>query len=108
MPNYDYQCFACDHVFEEFQKISDPAIDTCPKCGKKEVKRLVSATSFHLKGGGWYNSGYSSAKAATESSHTCGSGCSHGPSAGGPSTGEAAPKEATAPKETKKTESSAD
>ncbi len=80
MPNYDYQCFACDHLFEEFQKISDAPIEVCPKCGKKEVKRLVSATSFHLKGGGWYNSGYSSAKAATESSsHTCSGSCSHGP-----------------------------
>lgn len=80
MPSYDYKCFACEHVFEEFQKISDNPIEICPKCGKKEVKRLVSATSFHLKGGGWYSSGYSSAKAATESSsHSCcsGSSCSH-------------------------------
>jgi putative FmdB family regulatory protein len=98
MPNYDYQCFACDHVFEEFQKISDKPIEVCPKCGKHEVKRLVSATSFHLKGGGWYASGYSSAKAATESSgHTCSGSCSHG-----------APKETAAPKETKKAESSTD
>lgn len=95
MPTYDYQCFACNHVFEEFQKISDNAIEICPQCGKKEVKRLVSATSFHLKGGGWYNSGYSSAKAATESTgHTCSGSCSH-----------SAPAE-SAPKETKKAESS--
>ena len=62
MPTYDYQCFACDHVFEQVQKITEDAISKCPECGKEQVKRLVSATAFHLKGGGWYASGYTSTK----------------------------------------------
>ena len=68
MPTYDYQCFACDYVFEEVQKITEDALTKCPKCGEEKVKRLVSATSFHLKGGGWYASGYS--KSPNSSSNT--------------------------------------
>lgn len=59
MPTYEYVCNACKENFEEFQKITDPVIKKCPFCGKKKVERLVSATAFQLKGGGWYSSGYS-------------------------------------------------
>jgi putative FmdB family regulatory protein len=40
MPAYDYQCNACGYRFEERQKMSDPAIDSCPGCGGT-VKRLI-------------------------------------------------------------------
>ena len=53
MPTYDYKCFACEYVFEEVQKITEDALTICPKCGADKVKRLVSKSSFHLKGGGW-------------------------------------------------------
>ena len=66
MPTYDYQCFACNYVFEEFQKITADPISKCPKCSEEKVKRLVSKSSFHLKGGGWYASGYSSNKPASK------------------------------------------
>ena len=66
MPTYDYKCEKCKKKFELFQKISDPSIEKCPDCGGK-VKRLVSAATFTLKGGGWYKDGYSSAKSATGS-----------------------------------------
>ena len=66
MPTYDYQCFACNYVFEEFQKITADPISKCPKCSEEKVKRLVSKSSFHLKGGGWYASGYSSNKSASK------------------------------------------
>ena len=52
MPIYEYACGACGHRFEEWQKMSDKPIRTCPKCKAKKVERLISATSFHLKGGG--------------------------------------------------------
>ncbi len=65
MPVYEYECNACSHRFEEWQKMSDQPVRTCPKCKKKKVERLISQTSFQLKGGGWYSDLYSSKKAAT-------------------------------------------
>jgi putative FmdB family regulatory protein len=60
MPVYEYECAACGHQFEEWQKISDAPVKTCPKCKKKKVERLISQTAFQLKGGGWYKDLYSS------------------------------------------------
>jgi putative FmdB family regulatory protein len=62
MPIYEYACSACGHEFEEWQKMSDPPVRTCPKCKKKKVERLISQTAFQLKGGGWYADLYSSSK----------------------------------------------
>lgn len=59
MPIYEYHCKACGKNFETLQKISEPPLATCPACGKK-VRRLISQTSFALKGGGWYKDGYAS------------------------------------------------
>jgi len=70
MPVYEYLCNACGHEFEETQKMADEPIKVCPKCKKKKVERLISRTSFHLKGGGWYSDLYGSSKggaAKTES-----------------------------------------
>lgn len=58
MPIYEYGCSSCGHQFEEIQKVSDGPIVLCPKCEKDGVKRLISAPSFHLKGGGWYKDHY--------------------------------------------------
>lgn len=60
MPTYEYRCTACDNQWEELQKISEPAIDTCPKCAQKTAKRQISGGNFILKGGGWYADLYSS------------------------------------------------
>ena len=60
MPTYEYRCDACKHQFEEIQKISEPALTKCPVCGEERVKRLIAATAFHLKGGGWYKTDYAS------------------------------------------------
>jgi putative FmdB family regulatory protein len=59
MPIYEYHCKACKRDFEILQKISDPPLATCPACGRG-VRRLISQTSFSLKGGGWYKDGYAS------------------------------------------------
>jgi putative FmdB family regulatory protein len=59
MPIYEYECPACEKVFEVQQRISEDPLSTCPDCGGK-VKKLVSMSSFQLKGGGWYSDGYSS------------------------------------------------
>lgn len=66
MPVYEYQCSACNHEFEREQRISEDPIKKCPECGKLKVKRLISRTSFVLKGGGWYGDLYGSVKPGAE------------------------------------------
>ena len=56
MPIYEYRCEKCGD-FEESQRITDPPLGRCPKCRGK-VRRLISSTSFQLKGGGWYVTDY--------------------------------------------------
>ena len=56
MPIYEYECGKCG-VFEQSQRISDPALTKCPTCRRK-VRRLISNTSFQLKGSGWYVTDY--------------------------------------------------
>jgi putative FmdB family regulatory protein len=62
MPIYEYACSACGHQFEEWQKMSDKPVRTCPKCKAKKVEKLISQTSFQLKGGGWYSDLYAGPK----------------------------------------------
>jgi putative FmdB family regulatory protein len=52
MPIYEYSCEHCG-VFEEMQRITDQPLSKCPTC-KRKVRRLISQTSFQLKGSGWY------------------------------------------------------
>jgi putative FmdB family regulatory protein len=54
MPIYEYKCKKCHHGFEQLQKITDKPLHTCPKCKKKQLVKLISNTSFQLKGSGWY------------------------------------------------------
>jgi putative FmdB family regulatory protein len=56
MPIYEYRCERCGD-FEEMQRITDPPLEHCPKCRRK-VRRLISNTSFQLKGSGWYVTDY--------------------------------------------------
>ena len=58
MPIYEYQCQACQHKLEKLQKISDEPLKMCPACNKAELKKLVSASAFRLKGGGWYETDF--------------------------------------------------
>ena len=58
MPIYEYECRACGHQFEEWQKMSDSPVRKCPSCAKRKVERLVSLSAFHLKGSGWYVTDY--------------------------------------------------
>jgi len=65
MPVYEYECSACSHRFEEWQKINDKPVKVCPKCKARKVERLISHTSFQLKGSGWYGDLYSSQRPAS-------------------------------------------
>jgi putative FmdB family regulatory protein len=58
MPFYEYECSSCKFYTEVMQKISDTPLTKCPSCGKKALKKLVSAPNFRLKGGGWYETDF--------------------------------------------------
>jgi putative FmdB family regulatory protein len=96
MPIYEYRCDSCSHELEVLQKFSDPALKACPSCGTENLKKLISAAGFQLKGTGWYATDFkggssskpapaaeakggeaSEAKSETKSEssgHACGSG----------------------------------
>lgn len=54
MPIYEYQCSACGHTLEAFQRMSEAPLVDCPKCNQPSLTKLVSAAGFQLKGTGWY------------------------------------------------------
>ena len=58
MPIYEYQCQACGHELEKLQRMSDVSLTDCPDCGEEELRRLVSAAGFRLKGAGWYETDF--------------------------------------------------
>lgn len=62
MPIYEYQCAACGHRLEAIQKISDAPLSECPECHQASLQKLVSAPSFRLSGGGWYETDFKSDK----------------------------------------------
>jgi putative FmdB family regulatory protein len=63
MPVYEYECSNCRKVFEIQQKMADAPLTACPEC-EGSVRKLMSMSSFQLKGGGWYADGYGSASGA--------------------------------------------
>ncbi|MFW5836667.1 MAG: FmdB family zinc ribbon protein [Desulfovibrionaceae bacterium] len=84
MPIYEYQCGECKQIFEEWQKDFKERKHSCPVCGA-EAERLISNTSFILKGSGWYVTDYKSASAGTGGNgngKSDGSGKSEGKSSG--------------------------
>lgn len=64
MPIYEYECQSCKEVHEKVQKFADEPLTVCPKCGGK-LKKLISNTSFVLKGTGWYKTDYASSASRT-------------------------------------------
>ena len=87
MPIYEYFCKKCGE-FEVTQRITEPTLERCPSCRGK-VRKLISATSFQLKGSGWYVTDYggkkscaldSRQKEATGSSSDAAPSCSGGES----------------------------
>jgi len=59
MPTYEYVCEACGHEFERFQKISADPVRKCPECGRRKVRRRISAGGgLVFKGPGFYATDY--------------------------------------------------
>jgi putative FmdB family regulatory protein len=71
MPIYAYKCGSCGHAKDVLQKLSDPALTTCPSCGADSFTKQITAAGFQLKGSGWYatdfRGGNSSAPATPDS-----------------------------------------
>ncbi|WP_319404691.1 zinc ribbon domain-containing protein [uncultured Desulfosarcina sp.] len=67
MPLYEYQCTECGEIEEAIQKFSDAPLTTCRHCSGK-LNKLISQSSFHLKGTGWYVTDYSKKTAAAADS----------------------------------------
>ena len=63
MPIYEFRCRTCAKVFEKFARMSERDTQlSCIYCGANLVDRLISSSSFHLKGGGWAADGYHKSK----------------------------------------------
>lgn len=61
MPNYDYECDACGHEWEMFQRMVEDAIKKCPECKKKKARRLFgTGAAIMFKGSGFYETDYRS------------------------------------------------
>ncbi|MBI5410482.1 MAG: zinc ribbon domain-containing protein [Nitrospirae bacterium] len=58
MPIYEYVCASCQHRFEVKQKMSDPPVSRCTRCGEA-VAKVISAPAIMFKGRGWYITDYS-------------------------------------------------
>lgn len=69
MPIYEYVCQKCGHHLEVMQKVSDKPLTRCPECRGK-LEKILSQTSFQLKGSGWYVSDYSSRGKTSKSGTT--------------------------------------
>jgi putative FmdB family regulatory protein len=57
MPIYEYECTKCGRIEEAFQKFSDKPLAKCRHCSGK-LHKLISQSTFHLKGNGWYVTDY--------------------------------------------------
>ena len=74
MPIYEYRCEQCGHVVEILQKVGARPGRKCEKCSGR-LKKLISRTSFHLKGGGWYNEGYTKSSGGKSSGSKSAASC---------------------------------
>lgn len=86
MPVYEYECNTCAKIFEVQQKMADAPLTDCPECDGT-LKKLISSSSFQLKGGGWYADGYASTNGKSKSADkapACGAAGSGGGCAGCP------------------------
>lgn len=58
MPIYEYACKKCQHTLDALQKMNDEPLLECPECGEPQLRRLISAPRFRLKGAGWYETDF--------------------------------------------------
>ncbi len=98
MPTYEYEC-SNGHRFEVVQPITEDPLKRCQVCNS-DVRRLISAAAFILKGGGWYSDGYGSGSSKPSSS-------ANGSSDGGAAEGSSDSSSDTSSKDSKSSSSGA-
>jgi len=69
VPIYEYRC-PNGHTFEMFQRMSDPAAETCVTCGAGPVEKLLFPVAVHFKGSGFYSTDYGSRKSKAKDSES--------------------------------------
>jgi len=69
MPIYEYECLKCGKTTEAMQRFSDPPLCECDHC-QGELRKLISMSTFHLKGSGWYTTDYAGKNQSTASCKT--------------------------------------
>jgi putative FmdB family regulatory protein len=67
MPIYEYECTKCGKMTEAIQRFSDPPLAKCSQCSG-ELHKLISMSTFHLKGSGWYVTDYAGKNQSTSAS----------------------------------------
>ncbi len=104
MPIYEYACDNCEQELEVEQRITDAPLKTCPSCRSRKLRRLISRTSFVLKGGGWYSDLYASPGSKPEKGEAASDagGGSKGSEAKSEPKPEASPADSKAPEKPKK------
>lgn len=70
MPIYEYECTTCGKTTEAMQKFSDPPLTECTGC-RGQLRKLISMSTFHLKGSGWYTTDYAGKNQSTSASANC-------------------------------------
>ncbi len=61
MPLYEYKCLTCSSLLEVLQKVNEPRLKKCPKCGGP-LKKVLSPSALQFKGSGWYITDYAQNK----------------------------------------------
>ena len=102
MPIYEYRCAKCGHQLEVLQRISEPPLTKCPECGKKSLKKMVTAAGFQLKGTGWYATDFKNSGNKGKSKETSGEGAAKESSTKESSSKESATKESASKESTSK------
>jgi len=67
MPIYEYRCAECGFTEEHLQKVSEPPMTVCPKCGRASFQKMLTAAGFQLKGSGWYATDFRNSGAKRDS-----------------------------------------
>jgi len=87
MPIYEYRCEDCGELIERMQRLDEPRLTECPKCGGT-LRKQVSAPAFQFKGSGWYVTDYARKGGGKEAGGAEGDGKSEKSTEAGAGAGE--------------------